>query len=523
MPTASELPIDTSATANQMAEAMFGDSIQILTAEYTGADSASGIYSDGDAVAGMLTPSDTGVILSTGNARDITNSSGDANRISSTSTSHGRAGDEDLEEIAGSTTYDAAVFESTFIPDGSVLTMQVTFSSEEYLEYVNSGFNDAVGVWVNGEKAELRVGDGDITINNINDETNSNLYVDNPANADIANTEMDGFTATLTLKAPVQPGVPNSIKIAIADGGDSAYDSNLLIAGESVQTALVAGDDAITVHGTAPEEIDVRDNDTTTAGGSLTITHINGQPVSAGDTVTLPTGESITLAADGTFQIVSDGEAGLNTFSYSVEDADGNTDIGFVKLTTVPCFVAGTLIDTTQGPVPVETLVPGALIRTRDRGYQPLRWIGHSHRTARGKDAPVVFAKDSLGNHDRIAVSPCHRVLLTSWRAELLFGCSEVLVMAKSLIDDCRIRSRADGGAVHYVHLLFDRHEIIRGNGLDSESYHPGAQTLDAFDAQTRAELFDLMPELAQGAPQTYGPTARPALKPHEARLLLQS
>lgn len=89
-----------------------------------------------------------------------------------------------------------------------------------------------------GKKAQLTVGDGDISINNINPTTNGNLYVDNTN--DIYNTEMDGFTVTLTLKAPVIPGQVNSIRIGIADGGDTAYDSNLLIAGDSIQTGVIA-------------------------------------------------------------------------------------------------------------------------------------------------------------------------------------------------------------------------------------------------------------------------------------------
>ncbi|MEY8840424.1 choice-of-anchor L domain-containing protein, partial [Cribrihabitans sp. XS_ASV171] len=249
MPSAQDLPIDTSASAEAMAAEMFGTGIDIVSASYTGAAAASGIYTDGDAVAPGITPSDSGVILSTGRAGDITNASGDANASSGTSTRFGRAGDSDLDEIAGARTYDAAVFEAEFVPEGSTLTMQVVFSSEEYLEYVGSGFNDAVGVWVNGEKAELTVGDGDITINNINDESNSNLYNDNPASAEAYNTEMDGFTVTLTLKAPVTPGAVNTIKIGIADGGDGHYDSNLLIAGDSVQTALIAQDDSVEITG----------------------------------------------------------------------------------------------------------------------------------------------------------------------------------------------------------------------------------------------------------------------------------
>ncbi|WP_317853173.1 choice-of-anchor L domain-containing protein [Ruegeria marisflavi] len=210
MPTASELSIDTSASAMDMANAMFGNGIQIVSADYTGAASASGIYSDGDTVAPDITPSDTGVILSTGKATSITNSSGDANTSAGTSTNHHLTGDSQLTEMAGAQTYDASVFEASFIPEGSTLTMQVVFSSEEYLEYVGSGFNDAVGIWVNGVQAELSIGGGDITIDNIDDETNSSLYVDNPANAEIANTEMDGFTVTLTLKAPVNPGEINT-------------------------------------------------------------------------------------------------------------------------------------------------------------------------------------------------------------------------------------------------------------------------------------------------------------------------
>ena len=50
--------------------------------------------------------------------------------------------------------------------------MQVVFSSEEYLEYVNSGFNDSVGIWVKGVQAELTVGDGSISIDNINTTSN---------------------------------------------------------------------------------------------------------------------------------------------------------------------------------------------------------------------------------------------------------------------------------------------------------------------------------------------------------------
>jgi len=522
MVTASELPIDTSATAMDMAEAMFGSGITIVSASYTGDSDASGIYSDGDTVAPNLTPSDTGVILSTGEAQDITHSWGDPNRVEYTTTDNHEAGDSDLSGLAGQQTYDAAVFEATFVPAGDTLTMQVTFSSEEYLEYVDSGFNDAVGIWVNGVQAELTVGTGDITIDNINDESNENLYIDNPHNVDLYNTEMDGFTVTLTLKAPVNAGEENTIKIGIADAGDAYYDSNLLIAGDSIQTALIAGDDVIEVLG---EEgtFDLLANDVSNTGGTLTITQINNQPVVAGDTITLPSGEMVTLNADGTVTVDADGDYETNTFTYQVSDEDGNTDTAFVEMTTLPCLVAGTLVETPAGSVPVESLKPGDLVMTRDAGPQPVRWCGRATRRAAGPDAPVVIEAGALGDHDRAELSPNHRVLMRSARAELLFGEGEVLVKAKDLVNGATVRLRRDGKPVTYVHVMFDRHQIIRGNGLDSESYHPGRETIGSFDAETRDEILRLMPDAGEADGFGYGPAARPSLKSFESRALLEA
>ena len=505
-----------------MAEAMFGSGITITSASYTGAAQASGIYSDGDTVAPDLTPTDSGVILSTGKAEDVTNSWGDVNRYAGTSTKNLQAGDSDLSQLAGMKTYDAAVFEADFVPEGDTLTMQVVFSSEEYLEYANSGYNDAVGIWVNGVKAELTVGSGDITIDNINDQSNSNLFVDNAKTLDLYNTEMDGFTVTLTLKAPVNAGEVNTIKIGVADAGDSKYDSNLLIAGDSIQTALIAGDDDIEVLGDTGT-FDLLANDTAVTGSTLTITKINGHEVHAGDTITLPSGEEVTLNADGTVTVLADGDEETNTFTYEVTDEDGNTDTAFVEMTTIPCLVAGTLVETPGGRVAVEDLQPGDLVMTRDDGAQPVRWCGRTTRRAQGPDAPVVIAAGTLGDHGRAELSQNHRVLMRSPRAELLFGEGEVLVKAKDLVNGASIRLRRDGAPVTYVHVMFDRHQIIRGNGLDSESYHPGRETIGSFDAETRDEILRLMPEAEMAADYGYGPSARPSLKSYESRALLEA
>ena len=95
---------------------------------------------------------------------------------------------------------------------------------------------------------------------------------------------MDGFTVTLKLTAPVNPGVTNHIKIAIADGGDASYDSNLLIAGDSVQTALVAGDDEVTVQEGDSTTLDVLSNDDQSNGAQLQDNRFHARRYPAGIT-----------------------------------------------------------------------------------------------------------------------------------------------------------------------------------------------------------------------------------------------
>jgi len=522
MVAASELAVDTAATADDMADAIFGNGVKVVSASYTGDPVSSGIYKGADDTMPGVAPSDSGVILSTGKACDITNSSGDSNQSAGTTTNtSGVDGDSDLNDVAGYSTYDASILEATFIPDGSTLTLQISFSSEEYLEYVGSGFNDAVGVWVNGEKAQMSVGDGEISINNINDESNADLFVDNTNDA--YNTEMDGFTVTITIKAPVNPGAENTIKIGIADAGDSAYDSNLMIAGDSVQTALVAVDDQVDVGIGANTTIDVLDNDIGPSGATLTITHINGQTVSEGQTVTLANGVELTLNADGTMTVVGDDEESTTSFSYTVSDGAGNTDVGLVEVSTMPCFVKGTLIDTARGPTTVERLEVNDLVLTRDNGFQRVRWVGQKTCVADHATGPIRVAPNALGHHGALMVSPQHRILMQGHEALLLFGAQEVLVSAVHLVNDTTIRRGRMGEEVTYVHLLFDRHEVIRSNGIWSESYLPGPQTLPGFDAAAQAEVLSLFPQLDPETGSGFGPAARLCLRRFEAQALFRN
>lgn len=241
MPIASALTIDNTASADTLMQTIFGNGVTIVTgtAAISGVGTQSGTFSGGDATLGDLSVADTGVILSTGDVAAFTNAgdgiSTDTNISAGTSTNHTSAGDTDLDIVSGQTTFDAVVLEADFTTTGNFITIQFTFSSEEYLEYVNSGVNDAFGVWINGTYAPFTPATNDlVSIDTINNTSSSNLYMDNPETTDTYNSEMDGSTVVLSIKVPVNPAGTNTIKIALGDGGDGALDSNVLIAANSV-------------------------------------------------------------------------------------------------------------------------------------------------------------------------------------------------------------------------------------------------------------------------------------------------
>lgn len=213
-------------------------------------------------------------------------------------------------------------------------------------------------------------------------------------------------------------------------------------------------------------------------------------------------------------------------YSGTVDLHDGST-VSFSEIENIICFTPGTRILTASGPRPVETLRPGDMVITRDDGPQPLRWTGARRVPATGKLAPIRLDPAAMtgtladcleGAKRPLLVSPQHRFLLAGYRAELLFGERELLMPAKHLVDGQAVR-RMSGGEVTYVHLMFDRHQVIEAEGAATESFHLGDQALEGLTEAQREEIFALFPHL-RADPSVFGPTARICTRRYEAELL---
>lgn len=543
------LNADTSANAVAMATEILGSGFTINSATYFGDSASSATFTDGDTTNPGILPSDSGVIFSTGNVSGFANATGANNTTGGTTTNTGGVdGNAAFDAAAGQSTFDASYLEITFTPEPGQTSINIEFRfySEEYNEYVYSNFNDIALVQLDGVTQPISVGSGEISVNGINDagnvnptngseandpnpgngqfdSANPNLYIDN-ANGAFA-TEMDGFTVTLSLDIPVTPGVTQTLMIGIADVGDTAYDSSIVIASNNVpdttDTDPIATDDTgIETWGANPKTVDILSNDTDPTGQSLTITQINGVNVVAGQVVTLPTGQDVTLNLNGTITLVNTGgNLGSTSFSYTVADTDGNTDSAFVTFDAAPiCYCDGAMIETPSGPRSVESLRVGDYVLTRDEGPKPIRWVGSRHMFASETHAPIEFDIGAIGNDRVLRVSPQHRVLRTGYSPQMYFGEDEVLVAARHLVNGSNIRKLATGH-VSYHHLMFDRHQIITADGAPSESYQPGDYSLPGLHDKTREELFEVFPELRSNIGD-FGQAARMSILGSMAPLL---
>ncbi|MBL4749328.1 MAG: Hint domain-containing protein [Amylibacter sp.] len=203
----------------------------------------------------------------------------------------------------------------------------------------------------------------------------------------------------------------------------------------------------------------------------------------------------------------------------NLDNSGANDNIPYDTIPSIICFTPGILITTPRGAIPVEYLRVGDLVITADNGLQAIRWIGHKRITGARLNAfpklrPIRIRKDAFGPglpRRDMRVSPQHRMLIDADRALVNYGESEVLAPAKGLINDYSVTVDYNIRYTDYIHIMFDRHEIIFANDAATESFHPGHMTMSAIDDAPREELFEIFPELETGT-NTYGPSARKGL-----------
>lgn len=176
-------------------------------------------------------------------------------------------------------------------------------------------------------------------------------------------------------------------------------------------------------------------------------------------------------------------------------------------------FAAGTRITRPDGTqTPVQDLRPGDLVLTRDRGPQPLQWVGCTTLRAQGAFAPVVIRAGAMNNPNDLVLNPDHRILIYQRQDLIGAGRPDVLVKVRHLVDGERILWRP-GGFVDYHQLLLDDHDILYAEGIATESLR--------LDNRTASLLPDDLADSRQPARARYE-LADTLLPPQDALALLR-
>lgn len=177
----------------------------------------------------------SGIIMASGWA---TNAIG-PNNSGSITTNLNSGTDPDLAALVTSTLYDGSILTFNFIPSSDSLEFNYSFGSDEYLEFVNSNYNDvfaffltgpnpAGGLYFNQNIALIPTTTTPVSINNVNHLVNTQWFYSNVAGTTNP-VQYDGYTVGLSAKAAVVPCETYSIKLAVADAGDSSYDSGVFL------------------------------------------------------------------------------------------------------------------------------------------------------------------------------------------------------------------------------------------------------------------------------------------------------
>lgn len=241
-------------SAENLAAAMVGTGITISNVTYTGATAASGYFSGGAAAGiGM----ESGIVLTSGFASKL---NGTTNTKSNIGGANFLPGSSILEALLPSMftggSLDATILTFDFaFTDGSGgdASFNFVFGSEEYNEYVNKGYNDVMGFFLDGTEAGNNVAlipgtTTPITIDTINPYDNSGLFNENGWYGGVGNggvwngaypIEYDGFTDMFTIAMRgLSPGW-HTMTIAIADVGDYVLDSGVFIQAHSLAETSV--------------------------------------------------------------------------------------------------------------------------------------------------------------------------------------------------------------------------------------------------------------------------------------------
>ncbi|MFZ4785543.1 MAG: choice-of-anchor L domain-containing protein [Flavobacteriales bacterium] len=250
----SQVILDSLAVEEYVQDVLLGNGVQASNISFTGCFAQIAYLHEGNSVSLGI---DGGVVLSSDYAKNIAvpspgyglwnltdcpTSSGDADLLSVANSVPPLIG----QNFSVSSVNDLSILEFDFVPTGDTIRFNYIFGSDEYLTFVNTTYNDIFGFFLSGPGITgpynspagfpggavniAQVPNSNpplpITISSVNNVLNQEFYLDNPNQLVLS---LNGYTTVLEAWHEVQCGETYHIKLAIADGSDTALESIVIL------------------------------------------------------------------------------------------------------------------------------------------------------------------------------------------------------------------------------------------------------------------------------------------------------
>lgn len=179
----------------------------------------------------------------------------------------------------------------------------------------------------------------------------------------------------------------------------------------------------------------------------------------------------------------------------------------------------GAVVQTDEGPVAVEDLVPGMRAQTVGGGAETITWIGAMtlYPARMGPDpraaALVRVTAEAFGlgrPAQDVVLGPYARLCLQGARLQARTRIPSAYIPARAFLDGLGVIELSPASPVTVYHVALARQASLRVMGLEVESFHPGEALAETIDPRMLALYEALFPHLDRLS--DFGPMAHPRL-----------
>lgn len=403
-PALAQLTVNATLTPTQLVQnVLVGPGVTVSNVTYTGGAGSIGSFTTGTTATNLGFAD--GIIMSSGLVNGSPSIGSPASSFVSNANNSGT--DANLQTlIPAHTVQDASVLQFDFVPLSDTIKFKYVFGSEEYPEYVSSSYNDVFGFFVSGPNpmggtytskniALLPGTNTPVTIDNVNDFTNSIYYVDNQG-MNGQTIVYDGFTTVLTAWCLVVPCVQYHIKLAVGDAGDQSFDSGVFLKKNSFSGGAVT----ITQYPSVPAvgNNGIEGCNDVTVHFSLQAPQASNYPISFGISGTATNGTDYTTITNSV--IIPAGQTAVDLVIHPL--MDGITEGTETVVLTVQTSICGNTTDVNISIADNTPLVVNTSNDTTICGGQANLWV-----SASGGITPYAYAwSNNLGSGTSYTVSP---------------------------------------------------------------------------------------------------------------------